>query len=121
MGNQIGEAIHGELVNDGNSSTLAVLVLYTSGSATVRALKTGEFLNITDVHITTEDGGDTLLVAAEIDTAGLRIVQANFTANGGVDKHFSSPFVCPNGVTPYFQSAAANLNVCIIEGFITKI
>ncbi len=118
---QIGEPCHGELVNDGNSSALAVLVLYTSGSSTVRTLKAGEFLSITDVSIVTEDGADTLLVAAATDTAGLRIVQGKFAANGGIDKHFSSPFVCPDGVTPYFQGAAANLNVCLIEGFITKI
>ncbi len=120
MGN-IGEPVHGELITDGNSATLTVLVLYTSGGVVVRTLVTGEFLNITDVSIVTEDGADTLLVAAATDTAGLRIVAGKFAANGGIDKHFSTPFVCPDGVTPYFKSAAANYNSCLIEGYITKI
>ena len=113
--------VHGESVTDGDSSSLAALTLYESGSETVYTMAEGEFLNITDVSIVIEDGGDTMLVAAAADTAGLRIVAGKFAANGGIDKHFKTPFTCPDGVTPTFKGAAANYNSCIIEGFITRI
>lgn len=116
-----GDPVHGELITDGDASTATVLVLYKSGTTTVRTLAADEFLSITDVLIVSEDGGDISLLAGSAGAAGKYIVHGNFAANGGVDKSFSTPYTCPIGVTPYFKGAAANLDVCVIEGFITKI
>lgn len=114
-----GEPVHGELITDGNASSLTVLVLYQSGSVTVRTLAADEFFTITDVLIILEDGGDFSLVA-DSAAAGRYIAHGNAAANGGLSRQLSNPYVCPKGVTPKFSGAAANRSVCTVEGFITK-
>ncbi len=112
-----GDPVHAELIVDGDSSTLTVLKLYTSGTVTERALAANEFFCITDVFIQTQDGGDIALVADEA-AAGKYIVYGNVAATGGVARRYEYPYVCPKGVVPKFSGAAANRNVCILEGFI---
>lgn len=114
-----GEPVHGELVTDGDASGLTVLILYTSGSVTVRTLAVDEFLTVTDLCIILEDGGDFSLVA-DSAAAGKYIAHGNAAANGGLARSFNTPYVCPEGVTPKFSGAAANRSVCTIEGYITK-
>jgi len=119
MGDVQGEAVHGERIVDGDASAPTNLTLYISGSETTRALADDEFLNITDVFILIEDGGDFTLSAGAA-AAGKYIAHGDAAANGGVDKHYNRPFVCPKGDTPEFIGAAANRSTCLIEGFITK-
>ena len=95
-------------------------MLYTSGSVTVHTLAATEYLNITDVIIYLESGGDFLL-AANSDAAGRRIAVGNAAVNGGIAKTLSTPYTCPQGVMPKFSGASSNRNVCLIEGYITKV
>ncbi len=118
--NDIGEPVHGELIKDGDSSTLAVLTLYMSGTTTERTLGDDERLCITDVSIRNETGGDTFLVAGAAAAAGKYIFYGSVIAKDGVERHYTEPYACPLGVVPYFAGAGSNLNSCIIEGFITK-
>ena len=119
MGCERGEPVHLELITDGNASTLTVLKIYNSGSTTERTLASDERLNITDIQILLEAGGDFALVA-DAAAAGKYIAYGSVQAQGGVVKHFETPYSCPLGVTPKFSGAASDRNVCICEGFITK-
>lgn len=116
----MGEVIHGELVNDGNATTPAVLVLYTSGSATARTLASTEVLHITGVYISSETGGDYALIAGATAAAGKYILFGSLAATGIVVREYTQPFTCPPGVVPYFTGAGSNRNVCLIEGYITS-
>lgn len=116
----IGYPVHGELITDGNAATATVLVLYISGSTTVRTLAATEFLTITDILISTEIGGECSL-AADDDTAGGEvIIKAEFAPNGGVQGPIVTPYKCPKGVMPKFKGISTGLDVCIIEGHITE-
>ena len=116
-----GEEVHGELITDGDASTPTVLVLYKSGTTTVRALAATEYLNITDLTIISETGGDFALIAGAVAAAGLYIAYGALAANGGLDKAYVTPYTCPIGVTPYFTGAGTNRSTCIIEGFLTSV
>jgi len=58
-----GDRVHGEAITDGNASGGIAVVLYISGSTTVRTLADTEFLSVTDIKIMSEDGGDVSLVS----------------------------------------------------------
>lgn len=111
--------VHGEAILDGDASGGVTMLLYPAGSATAGTLGASQILHITDIHMVVENGGDAALVA-DTDAVGRRIVKGHYDTNGGVDKSFQHPYTCPVGVTPVFIGAAANLNVCLIEGFITE-
>jgi hypothetical protein len=114
-----GEPVHAERIVDGNSSALAVLKLFVSGTATERALGADEYFHITDVYIQLQAGGAFALVA-DAATDGLTVRRGVAAANGDVQANLHVPYVCPKGVVPKFSGAASGLNVCIVEGFITK-
>ncbi len=119
MGKPLGEPVHGERIVDGNAATLTALKLYTSGSENERELEDTEYLAITDILIQLEDAADFSLVAGAAQ-ASQYIVWGNLAANGGVERHYRYPYVCPLTDSPKFAGAAANRSSCIIEGYITK-
>ena len=112
-------SVHGESITDGNSSGGVAVTLYENGSVTVRTLLATEFLYVSDVQLLCEDGGDIWLVA-DSKVAGRYVVHGNVDTKGGIVHHFSKPFVCPKGTGLKFYGAAANLNTCLIEGFIKE-
>jgi len=114
-----GDPVHGELVTDGDSSTLTVLVLYTAGGVAVRTLAADEFLSITDYVIATESAAEVRLVA-DTDVAGRRIVAEATTTFAHLEHHYSEPYACPLGVVPKFAGSASNVSSCLIQGFISK-
>ena len=114
-----GEEVHGELVvADGDASTLTVVVLFVAGTTTVRTLTSKEYLNITDLWIGNEAGGDTQLLA-DSAAAGRHIINVNLTTTSVIERHYARPYTCPKGVTPKFKGGASGLSSCIFEGFIT--
>jgi len=111
---------HGELIEDGDASTLTVLKLYTMGSPdTERALVGTERLHITDVLILCETAGDVILVA-DTEAAGRYIVSAGIASGVPLTIHFNIPYVCPKTVIPKFAGAGSNRSMCIIHGFVRE-
>lgn len=110
--------VHGELITDGDASTLTVINLYQGGTNTViSALGAKQYLYITDITIYLEDGGDFQLVA-DSAAAGRYIAHGNAAANGGLERALRSAYCCPKAVIPKFKGAGANVSSCIIEGFL---
>jgi len=113
-----GEEVHGESITDGNASGGIAVTLYKAGSVVVRTLAATEILYITDVRIFCEDGADCSL-CADGKVAGEYMIHGTVAVKGGVVTHYEQPFACALGTGLTFYGAAANLNTCIIEGFIT--
>lgn len=111
--------VHGELVLDGNASTLTALTLYDAGSVTARTLLSTEVLHITDVVISDEENADIQLVA-DSAAGGRYIISTKIAAGGSIVIHFNSAYICPKGVVPKFAggSGAAARSMCVIQGFI---
>lgn len=119
MGNLRGEPVHGESITDGDASGGIAIVLYTPGTVTVRNLAADEVLWVTDVQIVTQDGGD-IWLCADGKVAGEYVAHGVFAALGGIVTHFEQPRACAPGTGLVFFGVAANIDSCIIEGFITK-
>lgn len=113
----MGDPIHGEILDDGDSSSGVAVVLYTSGSTTVRVLGSREVLHITDIKIVTETGG-TISLVSDSKADGRYLFHGVLDAKGGVVVHDASPFVCPPGTGLKLFGAATNLDTCIVEGFV---
>ena len=114
-----GYSIHGEAILDGDASGGVAVVLYESGSTTVRTLGATEFLHITDVQLLCETGADLWLVA-DSKAAGRYVAHGTVDGKGGIVLHFTKPFLCPRGKGLKFYGAASNINSCIVEGFIRE-
>jgi hypothetical protein len=114
-----GYGVHGESITDGDSSGGIAVTLYTHGGVTERTLAADEVLYVSDVRIQCENGGDISLVA-DSKAAGRYVVHGSVDAKGGIVLHFQTPYACPVGKGLKFYGAAANLNVCLIEGFIME-
>jgi hypothetical protein len=102
-----GDPIHGEVVS-ANASGGVAAKLYSAGTATERTLATTEYLEITDIIFDCETGG-TYAFVADSDAVGRRIAKGEAAANTQVIVNFSSPFVCPKGVTPKLIADAGNV------------
>ena len=115
----LGIPIHGESITDGDASGGIAVTLFEAGNAgtTTRTLATTEFLVVTDIDVSTEDGGDISLVA-DSKAAGRYLVHGNYGAGSGVSKHLIEPYVCPKGKGLKFYGVAANLDSCLIQGYI---
>ncbi len=112
--------VRGEAYIDGNASGGIDVILYDMGSdGETRTLLSTEFLNITDIFVHIEDGGDFSLYMGT-DATGKRILKGNVALNGGVSRRYQTPFRLPRGVVPTFVGSATNRNACYIEGFITE-
>ena len=109
--------IHGELIVDGDGSTLTALTLYQSGTVTTVTLTGKMRLFVTDVFIMLESGGDFELIA-DGEVAGEYIAQGNAAANGGVQMSLRTAFRCQAATGVKFKGVATNRNVCIIEGYV---
>ena len=114
-----GFSMHGESITDGDASGGIAVTLYESGSVTTRTLKGTEFLHVVDVQLYCETGGDVWLVA-DGKTDGQYVAHAALDAKGGVILHFNKPYICPRGTGLKLYGAASNLNICLVEGFITE-
>lgn len=114
-----GDPVHLELVVDGDASTPTEMMMYTSGTDTVRVLAANEFLSIVDIWISSEVGGDFSLTAGSAG-AGKYVLHGSVFAKFPVVSNLSKPFTCPKGVLPYFTGVSTHRDVCIIEGFVTK-
>lgn len=114
-----GDGIHGEIITDGDASGGVSVVLYEDGSTTARTLADTEFLVVTDIQISTEVGGLVSLVA-DSKAAGRYLVHMTLDAKGGVVQRLSEPYACPRGTGLKFFGIATGLDVCLIQGFITK-
>ncbi len=112
-----GHPVHGESITNGAANGGIAVTLYLSGSTTTRTLGAKEVLYITDIQIVCEDTCDMWLVA-DSKAAGRYVAHGALDAKGGIVHHFSTPYTCPKGKGLVFYGAAANLNTCIIEGFI---
>ncbi len=110
--------VHGEAILDDDASGGIAVILYDSGSTTVRTLLSTEFLHVTDIQVLSETGAD-LWVVADSKAAGRYVVHGTVDAKGGIVVHFNKPYVCPKGKGLTFFGAASNINSCLIEGFIT--
>jgi len=113
-----GEEVHGEIILDGDASGGLAVVLYKAGSVVVRTLGVTEILYVSDVQILCETGADVSL-CADGKVAGEYVVHGTVDTKGGLILHFQQPRACTPGTGLTFYGAAANLNTCIIEGFIT--
>ncbi len=111
--------VHGESITDGNASGGIAITLYENGGVEERTLVATEILYITDVQIMCEDGGDIWLVS-DSKAAGRYVAHGAVDAKGGMVINFRKPYVCPKGKGLKFYGAAANLNVCLVEGFIRE-
>ena len=110
--------VHGELVVDGDGSSLTALTLYQSGETTEVTLGEKHRLYVTHIHIELETGGDYSLVA-DGAVAGEYVAHGALPANGQIDIDLSdAPFCCQAGVGLKFQGVVTNRNVCIIEGYV---
>ena len=74
-----GHGIHGEAIIDGAANGGIAVILYTSGSVTVRTLGSTEVLHITDVQLLCETGADLWLVA-DSKAAGRYVVHGTVDA-----------------------------------------
>ena len=111
--------VHGELITDGDGSTLTALVIYQSGATTVVTLGAKQRLYVTHVLVELETGGDYELVA-DGEVAGEYVTIGALAANGRVelDLHHN-PFCCQAATGLKFKGVNTNRNVCIIEGYVT--
>lgn len=111
-----GWIVHGEVpVLDGDASDGIPVVLYDSGSTTVRTLLATEFLVVTDVFLLSETGGDIYLVA-DSKAAGRYVMFAALAANGGVSKEFKIPYRCPKGYGLKLYGIATGIDQVTIQG-----
>ncbi len=113
----MGDPIHGEIFNDGDSSGGVAVVLYEAGSTTVRVLKATDVLYITYMAVMTEVGGVVALVA-DSAAAGRYLLNGTFDAKGGIATHLSKPYTCPTGKGLKLIGISTGLDTCIVEGFI---
>ena len=70
------------------------------------------------ITIICEDGGDVYL-CADGKVAGEYVFVANLAANGGVTIQLKTPFRCARGTTLVFYGVGADLDICLIQGYIT--
>ena len=112
-----GDSVRGGRTVDGDATTAAEVTLLASGSPTTAARTLGddEFLNITNVHVESEVGGDLLLQA----TGDAPTVDATIAAKGSIEITFLVPWTCPKGAVPKFTGIVTGKDSCILTGFIT--
>lgn len=113
------DIVHGEAIYDGDSSGGVAMILYESGSVTVRTLGADEYLVVTDVTFFTEAGGDLFLVA-DSKAAGRYLLVAGMAGNGGYDKQYKTSYRCPKGKGLKLFGVATHRDMAIIEGYITQ-
>lgn len=113
----MGDPVHGESITDGDASGGVAVTLYTSGGVAARILGATEVLHVTDVQIMCQGAADVWL-CADGKTAGEYVVHGAVDALDQLSVHFNSPYVCAPGTGLTFYGGSADLNTCIIEGFI---
>ena len=123
-GYERGEQVYANEYLDGDASGGISLVLRKGGSQESRTLGSGEYLCITDIFVSTEDGGDIWLDfdADDDDDHDEEdiIVAGNLAPNGGIVQQLRTPLIGPAGATPKFYGVATGLDVCCVRGFILK-
>ena len=116
-------SVHGESITDGDSSGGVAVTLYDCGSPDeTRTLGAKEVLHVTDVQIFVEgaQGGTDVWLVADSKAAGKYVTHGHLDQYGGLVVNFRKPFVCAPGVGLKFYGADADLNVCLVEGFIEE-
>jgi hypothetical protein len=115
----IGDPVHGEVISANASGAGVAVILYTSGTATVRTLAANEYLTITDVILISTAGGVYDLIFGTAAGAGKHIVKGIADAKGGLAHHFETPQTGPIGVNALLIADAGQVDLCV-TGYITK-
>jgi hypothetical protein len=114
-----GYPIHAE-VDSADAHGGVAFTLYKAGSTSSFSLGTAEYLNITDIIFIAAAEG-LWEVYADSDAGGRVVAKGKAATEGGLSKTFTTPYVCPVGVTPKLYAAAGCGQVtCVVQGFVTK-
>lgn len=113
-----GKPVHGEL-HSSNASSGVEIQLYEAGSNDEYELQEDEFLTVSSVLVSNDDGaGDIHVHFGESPSAGSTIVRANMAANTSIS-HTPLSRCGARGEKPHVTAPAGDIDV-LLTGYVTR-
>lgn len=113
---QASKQFHGEVSSADASAGVTFSLFENNGAATAITLGATERLVITDIVVVAAASGN-VVVGANADTAGKRVIKGSTGTTGGFAHAFQTPYVCGKGVVPKLFAPSGQADGTI-RGFI---